>query len=82
MQASGDDKVEGSLDIAYAGVGKFHVHAKFSIDGDAIFEIHPLQLKEVIMSPKKPLIAGDTMTCIFEATLPSKQGYQAKATSA
>ena len=82
MQASGEGKVEGSLDVVYAGVGKFHVRAKYSIHGDAIFEIRPLQLKEVKMSPQKPLIAGDTMTCIFEAILPSKQGYQAKATSA
>ena len=68
MQAFGNDKVEESLDIAYAGVGKFHVHAKFSLDGDAIFEIDPLQVKGVKMWPKQPEIAGNTMTCIFEAT--------------
>ena len=68
MQASGDGIVEESLDIAFAGVGKFHVHAKFSLDtGDKIFEIHPPQVKGVKMVHDEPQIAANTMTCTFEA---------------
>ena len=68
MQAFGDGIVEESLEIAYAGVGRFHVHAKFSLDGGAIFNIEPIVVKDVKMWPKLPEISGNTMTCIFEAT--------------
>lgn len=68
MQAFGDGKVEVSLDIAYAGGGKFHVHAKFSLDGDKSFEVEPLKVGGIQMWPKQPEIAGNTMTCIVEAT--------------
>ena len=68
MQAFGDGVVEESLDIAYAGEGKFHVCAKFSLDGEKSFEIEPLKVGGVQMWPKPPEIAGNTMTCIFEAT--------------
>ena len=68
-QATGNEAVEESMDIIYAGVGKFHVYAKFLLDGSpAVFTIEPETSGDVKMWRKQPEIDGDTMTCTFEAT--------------
>ena len=68
-QASGNGAVEESMDLIYAGVGKFHVYAKFLLDGSPpVFTIEPITSGDVKMWPKTPEIDGDTMTCTFEAT--------------
>ena len=69
MQASGSEAVEESLDIIYAGGGKFHIYVKFLLDGSVpVFTCEPNTADSIQMWLKKPEIAGDTMTCIFEAT--------------
>jgi hypothetical protein len=57
------------MDLIYAGVGKFQVHATFLLDASPpVFTIEPSTSGDVKMWPKKPEIDGNTMTCTFEAT--------------
>ena len=68
MQASGYEAVEECLDIIYAGIGKFQLHAKFTLEGTPEFTIQPEVVGDIQMWPKTPEMSGDTMICTFEVT--------------
>ena len=68
MQASGNEAVEECLDIIYAGIGTFQLHAKFTLEGAPEFTILPEVVGDIHMQRKDPEMSGDTMTCTFEAT--------------
>ena len=67
MQIAGDNEVGVSTDIVYAGgEGKFTVTANFSLGGKS-FNITPCSGEKIKMTRDPIEIAGNTMTCTFQA---------------
>ena len=68
MQIIGNDSVQGSFKIIYAGI-TFTAQFYYALGagGAPSFDVAPLSGGGIEMQVNTPVLAGDTMTCSFEA---------------